>query len=72
MKLYRFVSSGQIGLTPDQRGTNLPPVAPGGWQPQGSVEIRGAEIPRLGASSAQILAAIQQEGYFVYPDSVLP
>jgi hypothetical protein len=70
MKLYKFVPAPgkgrRVALTPDPSGTNLPPDgAP--WRWIGEVEVTPGQGPLIGASSDDILDAIQQDGVVIWP-----
>ena len=67
MKLYKFQASTGMGtaLSKDQTGANLPARTLGGWLPQGTLDIQATDGPRIGADSAEIIAAIERDGYYV-------
>lgn len=64
MKLYKFTSGGRVAVTKDKTGSNLPS---GKWKFESEMEINAGDGPRIGASSAQILAGIERDGYFIWP-----
>jgi hypothetical protein len=72
MKVYRFTSFTHVALTTDQTGANLPAPDIGRWVFQNPVDIQEPPSPRIGASSAEVLAAIRQDGYFVWPAAFVP
>jgi hypothetical protein len=72
MKVYRFTSFTHVALTTDQTGANLPAAQVGRWAFQTSLDIHEPASPRIRASSADVLAAIRQDGYFVWPAAFVP
>ena len=68
MKLYKFTASPgtRIALTKDESGSNLPE---GKWTPAGDMNVEATDPPRIGASSADILANIDKTGYHIWPQA---
>ena len=68
MRLYKFTSSpGTLAaLTKDESGANLPQ---GNWTPAGEMNIESNDPPRIGASSAEILADMDKAGYHIWPQA---
>jgi len=64
MKLYKFRSGRRIALTKDRTGGNLPPTRPP-WVYMSPVEVKANDPPRIGASSADILAVVEKHGYAI-------
>jgi hypothetical protein len=67
MLLHKFTKpqgSGAV-LTTDARGENLPNRIP--WQYEKPIEIKADDGPRVGASSAEIIAGVRAKGYFLWP-----
>jgi len=68
MLLYKFGAAvGQrVALTAAHSGKNLPADgAP--WKPMGTMRIEPGGTPLIGASSDEIIAGIQKEGFFIWP-----
>ena len=65
MKLYKFWGMGRVAaLTSDHTGHNLPEShAP--WVAESTVDVSEDNPERIGSSSAEILRAIESEGYIV-------
>ena len=63
---YRFHEEGgfSVVLTNDITGSNFP-RAEKGWRADGQTQVRERDCKRLGAEASEILAAIQQDGYFM-------
>jgi hypothetical protein len=72
MRVYRFTSYGRVALTADHSGANLPSDQMDRWVFEGTTDIREPASPRIGAVSAAVAAAIRQDGYFVWPVTVIP
>ena len=64
MRLHEFVAEGRTAFTSDHTGTNLPGR---GWVLVEDAEINDNGPPRSGASSAEIIAGVVKDGYFVVP-----
>jgi len=64
MKLYKFISGRRNALTKDKSGSNLPG---GKWTFESEIGINAGDGPRIGASSADILAGVERDGYFTWP-----
>jgi|HubBroStandDraft_5_1064220.scaffolds.fasta_scaffold1096082_1 hypothetical protein len=64
MRLHKFKSGGRWALTKDRTGRNLPDSKPA-WAYMSAVEMKADDGPRIGASSADILAAVEKDGYAV-------
>ena len=63
MRLHEFMAKGRTALTSDHTGANLPGD---GWVLVEDSEINENDGPRNGASSAEILAGIAKDGYFLF------
>jgi hypothetical protein len=72
MKVYKFTSFAGVALTTDQTGANLPAAEMGRLVFESPVDIHEPPSPRIGASSADVIAAIRQDGYFVWPAAFVP
>jgi hypothetical protein len=69
MLLYKFGAHGsQVALTQDETGSNLPQSGRP-WKPLGSTRIDASYGPRIGANPADIIAAIEKDGFFIFPTS---
>ena len=69
MLLYKFGAYGsRVALTQDRAGSNLPEDGRP-WKPLGSTRVNASDAPRIGADSADIIAAIEKDGFFVFPTS---
>jgi hypothetical protein len=64
MRLHEFMAEGRTAFTPDHTGANLPG---GGWVLVEDAEIKKDGHPRSGASSAEIIAGVAKDGYFILP-----
>jgi hypothetical protein len=70
MSLHKFVkaNSWRGALTPDRSGANLPQ----GWQPwiyEKNIHLALGDSRRTGASSAEMIKAVLERGYFLLPVS---
>jgi hypothetical protein len=68
MKLYKFAArvGSRVALTKDQTGANLPKDgAP--WKLIGTTEVEADGKPRIGASSDEIVAAVEKDGFIIWP-----
>lgn len=66
MIFYRFHEEGGAGvvITNDITGSNFP-KGENGWRADGRTEIRERDGKRLGVEVSEIIAAIEQGGYFM-------
>ena len=64
MRLHEFMAGGRTALTSDHTGANLPGD---GWVLVEDAEINEDSRPRAGASSAEIIAGVGKDGYFILP-----
>jgi hypothetical protein len=70
MLLYIFKKGkgSRKALTADKEGSNLPQDGrPWPWIFEKKINIESSDGPRIGASSAQIIAGIEKNGYFLWP-----
>jgi hypothetical protein len=70
MLLYIFKKGrgSRKALTADKEGSNLPQDGRSWpWVFEKKIDIDGSDGPRIGASSAQIIAGIEKKGYFLWP-----
>jgi hypothetical protein len=67
MLLHKFKRPEGLGavLTTDARGENLPSRI--SWRYEKPIEIKADDGPRIGASSAEIIAGVKAKGYFLWP-----
>jgi hypothetical protein len=70
MLLYKFGSRGShVVLTRDRTGSNLPEEGRP-WKPLGPRRVDASDGSlRIGADPARIIAAVEEEGFFVFPTS---
>jgi hypothetical protein len=69
MLLYKFGARGsRVALTQDKTGSNLPEDGRP-WKPLGSTRVDASVGRQIGADSADIIAAIEKDGFFVFPTS---
>ena len=77
MTLHVFKCSNRrnrTGLTPDKTGSNLPTTEceGGSWNYWKTIEINLGDPGRIGGGSSQdILAAIQNDGYYINDTTIL-
>jgi hypothetical protein len=66
MIFYRFHEKGgtSVVITSDITGSNLPRVE-GGWAADGRTEIQEGRGKRFGVDAGEIIATIQQAGYYM-------
>jgi hypothetical protein len=64
MRLHEFMAEGRTAFTSDHAGANLPGD---GWVLVEDAEINEDDGPRIGASSAEIIAGVAKDGYFILP-----
>ena len=66
MRLYKFQKKlgTRTAVTTDQTGANLPAEATP-WILVGPMKIDATDGPRIGAASADIIAAVEADGYYV-------
>jgi hypothetical protein len=70
MLLYKFGAGvgSRVVLTKDKTGSNLP--ADGRpWKALGTVDTSTSDGPHIGADYADIIAAVEKHGLFVFPTS---
>jgi hypothetical protein len=69
MLLYKFGARGsRVALTQDKTGSNLPEDGRP-WKPLGSTRVDASVGRQIGADSADIIAAIEKDGFCVFPTS---
>ena len=64
MRVHEFEAKGRTAFTSDHTGANLPGH---GWVLVEDAEVNEDSPARSGASSAEIIAGIAKNGYFVLP-----
>ena len=66
MKLLKFTEAPgrRVALVADK--TRLP-ATKGTWNAAGSMDIDAKDGPRIGAGSADIIAGVERDGFFVWP-----
>jgi hypothetical protein len=69
MLYYVFKAPTGMGMaiTDDKSGAKLPPHRSGEWKFQQSRSLEKDDEPRLGFSSKEIAAAVEKNGYLVWP-----
>jgi uncharacterized membrane protein len=69
MLLYKFGARGsRVALTQDKTGSNLPEDGRP-WKLLGLTRVDASDGPRIGADSTDIIAAIEKDGFFIFPTS---
>ena len=69
MLLYKFGARGsRVTLTQDKTGSNLPEDGRP-WKALGSNRIDASVGRQIGAELADIIAAAEKDGFFVFPTS---
>lgn len=66
MKVHRCVEDGELRFALVKDLGTLPKLGRG-WTPAGTFELRADDPPRIGANSADIIAAIEAHGFFLWP-----
>jgi hypothetical protein len=64
--LFRAGRGNQMAITDDETGAKLP-KREGAWIYVRRMIIQPMDGPRIGASSSEILSAIERDGYFILP-----
>ena len=69
MIYYVFKAPAGLGMaiTDDKSGAKLPPHRLGGWKFQRTLSLEKDDGPRIGFSSEEIVAAVEKNGYLVWP-----
>jgi hypothetical protein len=67
--LYKFGARGsRVALTQDKTGSNLPEDGRP-WKLLGSTRVDASVGRQIGAESADIIAAVEKDGFFIFPTS---
>jgi hypothetical protein len=67
--LYKFGARGsRVALTQDKTGSNLPEDGRP-WKALGSTRVDASVGRQIGVDSAHIIAAVEKDGFFVFPTS---
>ena len=64
--IFKQARGSRKAITLDKAGVNLPAV-PQPWIYEKQMTIDAGDGPRIGASSADIIAAIEADGIFIWP-----
>jgi hypothetical protein len=67
MKFVKYVEEGGRRVAVASDPGKLPKVGRG-WKEFGPIEIEATDGPRIGADSAEIIAAVESDGYFMLPE----
>jgi hypothetical protein len=72
MLYYVFKAPAGMGMaiTDDRSGAKLPPHRSGKWNFQQTLSLETDDEPRIGFSSKVIVAAVEKDGYLVWPAKV--
>jgi hypothetical protein len=66
--VFRAGSGNQMAITDDETGAKLP-RRKGAWVYDRPMEINVTDGPRTGANSSEIVSAVEQDGYFILPQT---
>lgn len=68
--VFKEVGGGRISVTDDQGGAKLPSLKAGrNWAPMKTLDLKPGEH-RIGASSDEIINAVAEKGYLLWPEGV--
>jgi hypothetical protein len=65
--VFQAVPGIQVAVTSDSTGKKLPKRQSGGWYPMRTIAVRPGGGPLIDADSDEVIAAIDRDGYFLWP-----
>ena len=67
--VFQAVPGIQMAVTSDSTGKKLPKPPSGGWYPMRTLVVEAGGGPLIDADSDEVIAAIDRDGYFLWPNT---